>query len=61
VELDLKDADDRARALELAAQADVLVEGFRPGVLDRLGLAEAERADTQPRRRLLLHIGVRPP
>ena len=41
VELDLKDADGRARALELAAQADVLVEGFRPGVLARLGLDEA--------------------
>ena len=31
----------RARALELATQADVLVEGFRPGVLARLGLDEA--------------------
>ena len=37
VELDLKDGVGRARALELAAQADVLVEGFRPGVLARLG------------------------
>jgi len=41
VELDLKDTAERARALELAAQADVLVEGFRPGVLARLGLDEA--------------------
>jgi alpha-methylacyl-CoA racemase len=41
LELDLKDTDDRARALELAAQADVLVEGFRPGVLARLGIDEA--------------------
>jgi crotonobetainyl-CoA:carnitine CoA-transferase CaiB-like acyl-CoA transferase len=40
VELDLKDAAGRARALELAADADVLVEGFRPGVLSRLGLDE---------------------
>ncbi len=40
VELDLKDGDDRARALELAAEADVLVEGFRPGVMARLGLDE---------------------
>lgn len=38
VQLDLKDPDERARALELAQQADVLVEGFRPGVLGRLGL-----------------------
>jgi alpha-methylacyl-CoA racemase len=40
VELDLKDTVERARALELATQADVLVEGFRPGVLARLGLDE---------------------
>lgn len=36
--LDLKDRGDRERALELAADADVLVEGFRPGVMARLGL-----------------------
>jgi len=41
IELDLKDTVDRARALELATRADVLVEGFRPGVLARLGLHEA--------------------
>ena len=40
VVLDLKDGDDRARALELATEADVLVEGFRPGVMSRLGLDE---------------------
>jgi crotonobetainyl-CoA:carnitine CoA-transferase CaiB-like acyl-CoA transferase len=39
--LDLKDAEGRARALDLAAEADVLVEGLRPGVLGRLGLDEA--------------------
>jgi crotonobetainyl-CoA:carnitine CoA-transferase CaiB-like acyl-CoA transferase len=45
VELDLKDAVEHARALELATQADVLVEGFRPGVLARFGLDdEAVRA-----------------
>ena len=36
--LDLKDDQDRARAHELVADADALVEGFRPGVMDRLGL-----------------------
>ncbi len=40
LELDLKDPAQRGRALELAAQADVLVEGFRPGALARLGLDE---------------------
>jgi crotonobetainyl-CoA:carnitine CoA-transferase CaiB-like acyl-CoA transferase len=38
--LDLKVDSDRARALELATEADVLVEGFRPGVMARLGLDE---------------------
>ena len=36
--LDLKDGDDRDRALQLASEADVLVEGFRPGVMARLGM-----------------------
>lgn len=36
--LDLKDAEDRARCLELAVEADVFIEGFRPGVADRLGV-----------------------
>ena len=36
--LDLKRDVDRARALELAADADVVVEGFRPGVATRLGM-----------------------
>src|SRR2546421_8567277 len=36
--LDLKRDTDRSRALELAAEADVLVEGFRPGVAARLGM-----------------------
>src|SRR5206468_10744162 len=38
VVLDLKDEGDRSRALELAADADVVVEGYRPGVADRLGI-----------------------
>lgn len=38
VQADLKSAADRDRILTLLDQADVLVEGFRPGVLERLGL-----------------------
>src|SRR3954454_18681395 len=38
VVLDLKNEADRERALELAAEADVVVEGYRPGVADRLGI-----------------------
>lgn len=45
VVLDLHTPEGLARALELAAQADVVAEGFRPGVADRLGIGyEAVRA-----------------
>lgn len=36
--LDLKDAEQREQLLSMAEQADVLVESFRPGVMDKLGL-----------------------
>ena len=38
ITLDLKDETDRKIALELAAKCDILVENFRPGVMERLGL-----------------------
>ncbi|MFI1566894.1 CaiB/BaiF CoA transferase family protein [Streptomyces sp. NPDC020490] len=38
VALDLTDAHGRRAAQEIAARADVLVENFRPGTMDRLGL-----------------------
>jgi alpha-methylacyl-CoA racemase len=38
VELDLKDKAAIAQVLELLASADALIEGFRPGVMERLGL-----------------------
>src|SRR3984885_11128627 len=38
IALDLKDAAARSQALDLLDQADALVEGFRPGVMERLGL-----------------------
>ena len=38
VELDLKNPKHIEQALELLAGADALVEGFRPGVMERLGL-----------------------
>jgi alpha-methylacyl-CoA racemase len=42
VALDLKSAAGRAAALRLIARADVLLEGFRPGVAERLGLGPRE-------------------
>ncbi|MFT4084856.1 MAG: CoA transferase [Nocardioides sp.] len=39
---DLKDAGDLARARDLIAAADVVVENYRPGVLERLGLGYAQ-------------------
>jgi alpha-methylacyl-CoA racemase len=38
VELDLKDASAVGQVLDLLASADALIEGFRPGVMERLGL-----------------------
>lgn len=35
---DLKDPADRARVLELVAGADAVIESFRPGVADRIGI-----------------------
>jgi alpha-methylacyl-CoA racemase len=45
VALDLKSEAGRAAALRLVARAEILIEGFRPGVMERLGLGpEACRA-----------------
>ena len=38
ISVDLKSAEGQAVILKLIGQADVLVDSFRPGVLDRLGL-----------------------
>lgn len=38
IELDLKDPDDLSVARRLIAGAEILIEGFRPGVMERLGL-----------------------
>lgn len=46
--LDLKDDGDRARCLDLAAEADVFVESYRPGVADRLGVGHGAVAARNP-------------
>jgi len=35
---DLKTAEDRGKVLEIVSRADALIEGYRPGVMERLGL-----------------------
>ncbi|WP_298199408.1 CaiB/BaiF CoA-transferase family protein [Novosphingobium sp.] len=47
--LDLKSAKGQAVARDLCLNADVLVENFRPGALDRLGLSYAALAADHPR------------
>jgi crotonobetainyl-CoA:carnitine CoA-transferase CaiB-like acyl-CoA transferase len=49
IALDLKDARDRATAQALVRSADVVIEGFRPGVMDRLGLGAAGLLAANPR------------
>jgi crotonobetainyl-CoA:carnitine CoA-transferase CaiB-like acyl-CoA transferase len=48
VVLDLKDPGDREQALALAQRADVLVESFRPGVAERLGIGYPALAALRP-------------
>ena len=47
--LDLKAPAGRDALLRMAAQADVVVESFRPGVMDRLGVGYAQLAAANPR------------
>ncbi len=49
VALDLKDATDRELLLDLVRRADVLVENFRTGVLERLGLGIEHLQEVNPR------------
>ena len=48
VALDLRNPDDLVLAQELARRADVVVENFLPGTMDRLGLGYEQVAATNP-------------
>jgi alpha-methylacyl-CoA racemase len=48
VRLDLKQEQGKTALLKMAEEADVLVESFRPGVLDRLGVGYDELAKANP-------------
>jgi CoA:oxalate CoA-transferase len=49
IALDLTKAEDRAIVQALAARADVVVENFRPGVADKLGIGWNELSQLNPR------------
>lgn len=49
VTLDLKNPDDLEALRRLAADADVLVENNRPGVMDRLGVGYAQLRELNPK------------
>ena len=49
VTLDLKSKEAKEAALQLASKADALIEGMRPGVMERLGLGPDEVLKRNPR------------
>ncbi|MEU0755463.1 CaiB/BaiF CoA transferase family protein [Streptomyces albogriseolus] len=49
VVVDLKAPDGAARVLDLAERADILIEGYRPGVAERLGVGPEECRARNPR------------
>ena len=58
--VDLKAPAGREAFLRLVDGADVVIESFRPGVIDRLGIGYADARRAQPGRRAVLDVGVRP-
>ncbi|MBL8834349.1 MAG: CoA transferase [Rhodospirillales bacterium] len=55
LELDLKAGDGKALLARLLAKADVLVESYRPGTLDRLGFGRPALEALNPR---LVHVAL---
>jgi len=47
--IDLKTADGKALVKQLVREADVVVENFRPGTMDKLGLGYAALREENPR------------
>lgn len=45
---DLKDHDDRETVLKLVAEADIFIEGMRPGVTERLGVGPEQCHERNP-------------
>ena len=53
--IDIKHASGREVLARLAAQADVLVQNFRPGTMERLGLGPSELCERYPR---LIYVSI---
>ena len=49
MKLDLKSEEGSGRALRIVAESEALIEGFRPGVMERLGLGPAECHAVNPK------------
>jgi crotonobetainyl-CoA:carnitine CoA-transferase CaiB-like acyl-CoA transferase len=49
VAIDIKTETGRAILLDLVEQADILIEGFRPGTMDRLGFGYSALSERNPR------------
>jgi alpha-methylacyl-CoA racemase len=49
IKINLKSASGKELALKLATQADAVIEGFRPGVMERLGLGPSTCLALNPR------------
>jgi len=55
VRIDLKSADGKAALLELVREVDIVVESFRPGVMQRLGFGVDALRAANPR---LVHVAL---
>jgi alpha-methylacyl-CoA racemase len=47
-EIDVKSAEGHEEVLQLAVESEILIEGFRPGVMERLGLGPDECLERNP-------------
>ena len=57
--LNLRDPEGKEIFLKMAGEADVVIENFRPGVMDRLELGYERLSGPQSTPHLLRHIGIR--
>ena len=58
--LNLRHAPAKDALLRLVAKADVLIENYRPGTLEEMGLAPRRAAQSQPQARHRARVGLRP-